>query len=56
MPDYPYPKPYRQEPNGPWIVRTGRGVRTFTDTELAWSAYYFAKLQHERDNGHDQAG
>jgi hypothetical protein len=56
MPDYPYPKPYRQEPNGPWIVRTGRGTRTFTDTELAWSAYYFAKLQHEKEHGNDQAG
>jgi hypothetical protein len=51
-PAYPYPKPYRQEPNGPWIVQTERGIRTFNDPELAWSTYHFSQLQYEKD--HDE--
>jgi hypothetical protein len=47
---YPFPKPYRQEPDGPWVVLGERGVRTFTDPEVAWSTYYFAKLNYEKAN------
>jgi hypothetical protein len=45
---YPFPKPYRQEPNGPWIVHGEKGIRTFTDPEIAWSTYQFAKLTYEK--------
>lgn len=50
--DYPYPKPYRQAPNGPWVVAGERGIRTFIDPELAWSTYHFSKLIYERKHNH----
>jgi len=50
---YPFPKPYRQEPNGPWIVHGEKGIRTFTDPEIAWSTYQFAKLTYEKKHQHE---
>jgi hypothetical protein len=46
MADYPFPKPYLQQPGNTWVVKTLSGVKTFTDPELAWSAYYFARLNY----------
>lgn len=48
MPEYPFPKPYRQEPDGDWLVHTLRGLKRFTDPELAWSTYHFSRLIYEK--------
>jgi hypothetical protein len=45
---YPYPKPQPIGDGREWLVKTGSGERIFTDPELAWSAYYFAKFNYEK--------
>lgn len=47
-PDYPFPKPYQQGPNGPWVVQTNKGLKIFIDPEIAWSTYHFSRLIHEK--------
>ena len=55
MTTYPFPKPIKLVDRREWIVQTALGKRIFTDPELAWSAYYFAKLNYER-HGCKQSG
>lgn len=46
---YPFPKPFQVNPDGPWILQTEKGLKTFVDVELAWSTYQFAKFMYEKD-------
>lgn len=46
---YPFPKPFQVNPDGPWILQTEKGLKTFIDVELAWSTYQFAKFMYEKD-------
>jgi hypothetical protein len=55
MTNYPFPKPIKLPDREGWVVQTESGEKLFTDPELAWSAYYFAKLNYER-HGYPQSG